>query len=107
MVMANGVAILRVATYWYCPNKCGKEDITFEVRPHIRFHACPKLGMVQAPLVPQGTKAKVIAVEREDYVGRDDAQYDDRGRAIMAVVTVRDDGQDVAVLAPTARARVG
>ena len=53
-------------------------------------------------MVPAGTRCKVEAVEREDYVGKERVQTDANGRPVMSVVTVRDDGQDVAVLAPTA-----
>jgi hypothetical protein len=54
--------------------------------------------------VAVGTKAKVEAVERGDYIGRELVQSDGNGRPVMAVVTTRDDGQDCAVLAPTATA---
>ena len=89
---------------WYCPN-CGLRDQTRETRPHSRFHICPKLHGLTAPMLPAGTKAKVEAREREDYVGTDTVQTDDEGRPMMSVVTTRDDGQDVAVFAPLATAR--
>ena len=48
-------------------------------------------------MVPAGTKAKVTAVEREDYIG------DEIAGRVMAVKTERPDGSnDVAVFAPTA-----
>jgi hypothetical protein len=53
-------------------------------------------------MLPVGIKAKVFAKEREDYVGSDLVQLDGDGRPIMSVVTVRDDGQDAVVFAPTA-----
>lgn len=56
-------------------------------------------------MVPAGTRCKVEAVERGDYIGKDEPQYDGEGRPIMSVVTTRDDGQDCAVLAPAAWAR--
>jgi hypothetical protein len=90
---------------WYCPN-CHKEDVTHEARPHSRFHICPKLRGLTAPMLPAGTKAKVTAHEREDYVGTDKVQLDpERKRPVMSVVTTRDTGQDVAVFAPTATAK--
>lgn len=92
---------MAVITDWYCPN-CGKTDRTQEVRVHSRFHPCPKLAGMSAPMLPVGTKAKVFAREREDYVGNDLVQRDENGRPIMSVVTVRDDGQDAIVFAPTA-----
>jgi hypothetical protein len=54
-------------------------------------------------MVLAGTRCKVTAVEREDYVGSEDVRYDGEGRAVMAVRTTRDDGEDLAVFAPTAR----
>lgn len=59
-----------------------------------------------APLVPAGTAADVRALEREDYVGQEDVVRDSDGRPVMAVVTERSDGQDVAVYAPTAHLEV-
>lgn len=70
------------------------------------MHACRGLKGLTAPMVPAGVNCKVEALEREDYEGNDLAQYDGDGKAIMSVVTTRDDGQDCAVLAPTATARV-
>ncbi len=91
---------------WECPN-CAQEDVTHEARPHTRFHTCKGLRGLTAPMIPAGTRAKVEAIEREDYVGTEDVQLDpERGRPVMSVVTTRDDGQDVTVFAPTAHARV-
>lgn len=91
---------------WYCP-ECGATDITHEPRPHSRFHVCPKLRYLTAPMVPAGTKAKVTLREREDYINGDTVQLDpERRRPVMSIVTERDDGkQDVAVFAPTATAK--
>ncbi len=88
---------------WYCPN-CHKTDQTVEIRPHVRFHTCPKLRGLTAPMLPAGTKAKVEAVERQDYVGRELVQTDESGRPVQSVVTTRDEGQDAIVFAPTATA---
>jgi hypothetical protein len=96
--------IVHPVNRWYCPN-CGMEDVTHEARPHSRFHTCPKLRGLTAPMVPAGTKAKVELREREDYVGTDRVQLDpERRRPVMSIVTTRDNGQDVAVFAPTATA---
>jgi len=81
--------------------------VTREFAPHSRFHRCPGLAGLSAPMVPAGTRAKVEAVEREDYIGAEDVQYDGNGRPIMAVVTTRDEGNDVAVYAPTAHGLFG
>lgn len=98
--------LLNAVTRWYCPN-CKKQDTTTEARPHSRFHVCPKLRGLTAPMVRVGTAAKVVLREREDYVGKEKVQLDpERRRPVMSVVTTRDNGQDVAVFAPTATARV-
>ena len=91
-------------TDWYCPN-CGITDQTVNM-PN-RFHNCAKLGGLTSPLFRVGTKAKVEAVMRDDYVGTDIVQKDDQGRIVMALKTTRDDGTDVVVFAPTATAKVG
>lgn len=86
---------------WECPN-CDFTDVTREVEPHTRFHACAGLNGFSAPMVPAGQRCKVEAVEREDYIGGEDVQMDAAGRPIMNVTVTRDDGTDVAVYAPTA-----
>lgn len=93
--------MLQPEQHWECPN-CDLTAVTHETRPHTEFHHCAGLRSLWAPLIPAGTRAKVEAVEREDYVGRDQAQTDRDGRPVMAVVTTRDDGMDCAVLVPCA-----
>lgn len=94
-----------VAQTWVCPNGCGQSYTSDRILPN-RFHVCPKLRMMTAPLVPEGISAKVELHEREDYVGRERVQVDpEQGRPVMSVVTTRDDGQDVMVFAPTASGR--
>jgi len=54
-------------------------------------------------MVEEGVKAKVVAVERGDYVGREKGVvHDSKRRAIMAIETWREDGKDCAVLPPVA-----
>lgn len=89
---------------WACPN-CTVTDVTHEARPHTRFHTCSGLRGLTAPLIEAGVRAHVHAVEREDYIGADTVQTDANGRPVMAVVTERDHGQDVAVFAPVASGR--
>ncbi|TAJ21844.1 MAG: hypothetical protein EPO65_00660 [Dehalococcoidia bacterium] len=89
--------------HWTCPN-CSATHVTREARPHTPFHSCRGLRGLTAPFVAAGTKAKVEAREREDYVGADRAAVDGEGRPVMSVVTTRDTGQDCAVLAPCATA---
>lgn len=86
---------------WECPN-CDFTDVTHEVQPHSRFHNCPGLRGLSAPMVPAGTRCKVEALEREDYVRGELVQTDANGRPVMSVQTTRDDGTDLAVYAPTA-----
>jgi predicted RNA-binding Zn-ribbon protein involved in translation (DUF1610 family) len=98
------IPILRPTHHWYCPN-CGTTDVTREIRPHSRFHTCPKLRGLTAPMLPAGTKAKVELVERGDYVGTEQVRLDpERGRPVQSIVTTRDNGQDAVVFAPTANA---
>lgn len=96
--------LLSTVRHWYCPN-CRAEDTTTEARPHSRFHACPKLGLT-APMVEVGTRAKVTAHEREDYVGNEVVTTNEAGRPVMSIVTEREHGQDVAVFAPAASVRI-
>jgi hypothetical protein len=84
------------------PN-CDFQDVTYEPEAHSRFHNCRGLKGLSAPMVPAGTKAKVEAHDRGDYVGKELVQTDGEGRPVMSIVTTRDEGQDTAVLAPTAR----
>lgn len=58
-------------------------------------------------MVPKGTSASVTAVLREDYIGTENPLLDGKGRPVMAVKTTRDDGQDIAVMAPTAKGKAG
>ena len=89
---------------WSCPN-CTATDVTYEPRPHTRFHACRGLKGLSAPMVPAGSDCKVEAVERGDYVGRELVTADGEGRPVMSIVTTRADGSnDCAVLAPCATA---
>ena len=89
---------------WECPN-CTATDITYEPRPHSRFHACRGLRGLTAPMVPAGSDCKVEAVERDDYVGQELVTADGEGRPVMSIVTTRADGSnDCAVLAPCATA---
>ena len=96
--------ILQPEKRWSCPN-CDATDVTHEAQPHTRFHACRGLKGLTAPMVPAGTRCKVEAIEREDYINGDLVQFDGEGRPVMSVVTTRDEGNDVAVYAPTATGR--
>jgi len=96
--------LLTAERLWTCPN-CTFTDVTTEAEPHSRFHTCRGLKGLSAPMVPAGTRCKVEAREREDYVGKELVQTDGEGRPVMSIVTQRWDGSnDVAVLAPCATA---
>jgi hypothetical protein len=100
------IPILKPESRWECPN-CDLTDITHESGIHSRFHNCKGLKGLSAPMVPAGTKAKVQAQVREDYVGKEIVQTDLDNRPIMSIVTTRDEGQDCAVLAPVATLSAG
>jgi hypothetical protein len=89
---------------WECPN-CDLEQVTREAQPHSRFHPCRGLAGLTAPMVPAGTRCKVEANEREDYIGKEVVQLH-HGRPVMNVTTTRDEGVDCAVFAPAATATV-
>jgi hypothetical protein len=88
---------------WSCPN-CSHRDLTFAGEVN-RFHRCPGLRGLLAPLVLDGTDCTVRAVERGDYVAGERVRTDAAGRPVMAVEVERDDGTDVVVFAPTASVR--
>jgi len=56
-------------------------------------------------MVPAGSGFAVVAREREDYIGKQDVPLDGNGRPVMSVQTIRDDGTDVIVFAPSAHLR--
>jgi hypothetical protein len=88
---------------WTCPN-CDATAVTHlpgdAVASH--FHSCRGLRGLTAPMIPAGTRCKVQALEREDYIAGEHITYDGEGRPVMAVETTRDDGTDRAVFAPCA-----
>lgn len=95
------VPILQPEHRWECPN-CDTTAVTHEARPHSQMHHCAGLAGLWAPMIPAGQRCKVEAREREDYVRDEMVRTDANGRAVMSVVTTRDDGEDVAVYAPCA-----
>jgi hypothetical protein len=103
----SGVLLKPSEQHWLCPN-CTQTQVTRNVRATVTpFHSCRGLRGLQAPLVLDGTRCKVVAREREDYVGREVVTTDGEGRPVMSVVTTRDDGEDCAVFAPAATATEG
>ncbi len=99
------MTLLTPHTLWTCPN-CKLIEQTTQAGPHTRFHACKGLKGITAPMVRAGSRVKVTAVEREDYIGNEQVQLSPEGRPVMAVVTEREDGSnDTTVFAPTAIGR--
>jgi hypothetical protein len=101
----TAVPLLDAYQDWSCP-ECG---LTERTRPHppnaTRFHVCPRLHYLTAPLVRAGSDCKLVANERGDYLGKEIQQSGDDGRPYMSVYTVYGDGRnDCAVFAPLARA---
>lgn len=95
--------ILNAEQRWTCPN-CPRTEVT--TGQANRFHNCAGLAGLTAPFVLAGVRCKVVAEERQDYVGRETVRYDTEGRPVMGVRTVREDGEDLAVYAPAATARM-
>lgn len=101
------VPLLQAAQEWACPNCQCRETVRPPLPPNAsRYHNCPGLHMLSAPLVRAGTRCKVTAEERQDYLGGDLQAMGDDGIAYMAVRTTRDDGEDLLVNAGLARAEL-
>ena len=101
----RGVLLRRREFRWVCPN-CTQTAVTERVN-ETKMHHCRGLFGLWAPMLPEGVKAKVTAREREDVVGDELVPLTDvDGRLVpfMAVDVLRDEGNDVVVFAPTARA---
>jgi len=87
---------------WECSH-CAFRDVTTQLEPHTRFHACPGMGGMTTPMVEEGSGARTVAVAREDYVGREHVQMADDGRVLTSISTEYPDGRnDLVVFAPTA-----
>lgn len=98
------VPLLNAVTEWACPN-CSCRDVTQPLPPgSSRYHPCPGLHGLNAPMVRAGTKAQVYAVEREDYLNGDWQATGDDGKPYMAIKTAYEDREDVLINAGLARA---
>jgi hypothetical protein len=90
------MAVVLLDTYqdWSCPN-CGLSDRTRPMPANAsRFHPCPKLHGLTAPLIRAGMDCKVVAIERGDYLNGSIQRTGDDGKPYMAVETVRADGSN-------------
>ena len=101
----TGIPLLNAYVDWYCPN-CSCRETTAPLPPgSSRYHNCPGLHSLSAPLVAAGTRCKVTAEERQDYLNGDLQAMGDDGIAYMAVRTTHHDGrEDLMVNAGLARA---
>lgn len=70
------------------------------------MHTCRGVRGLLVPMVPKGVAATHVIREREDYVNGELVRLDGEGRPTMSVETVRDDGQDATVYAPTVTGRI-
>lgn len=97
---------LLVAERRYCCPNCDVTDVRRGPRrPREQvMHNCRGTLGLSIPMVPAGTRCKIEARERDDYIGRERGVRMVEGRPIMSVVTTRDHGQDCIVYAPTATA---
>jgi hypothetical protein len=97
----RGVLLEPPVRNWHCP-ECGRLDQTREVQPHSRMHPCAALAGLTVPMLPEGVRGEHRAREREDYIAGERVQLDGNGRPVMSVQTIRDEGEDCTVFAPTA-----
>lgn len=94
--------LLNAVTRWECPN-CAATHVTTGAGVQLPFHECPGLRGILAPYVEAGTRCKVEAREREDYVGAEAGlRADDSGRPVMSVITERWDGSNDCAVFPAA-----
>lgn len=88
---------------WECPN-CDYAEVTRPLPPNAsRYHTCPGLHMLTAPLVRAGMDCKVVAAPWENWQGKTMTTDGDDGRPYSSIDTIRADGSnDCTVLAPCA-----
>ena len=88
---------------WYCPN-CPTTVTTPLLCPN-RYHTCPGLHGLVAPMIRTGVTAKVTALPREDYLNGEIQRTGDDGKPYGGVRTDYDDGSnDLVMFAPLAQA---
>jgi hypothetical protein len=101
------IPLLEAAQEWACPNCQCRETVRPPLPPNAsRFHTCPGLHGLTAPLVVAGTRCAVTAEERQDYLGTEVQARGDDGRQYMAVRTTTDDRDDLLVFAGLAHAEL-
>lgn len=100
------VPLLMVTEEWSCPNCPARETTRGLPANAARYHNCPGLHSLSAPLIRAGVRCKVTAEERQDYLNGDLQATGDDGKAYMAVRTTYDDHDDLLVNAGLARAEM-
>lgn len=88
---------------WECPS-CDSAARTFDQKTPM--HPCKGLAGLMAPLLPTGERGQHVAVEREDWIGKEMVQYDGNHRPVMAIRTETAESLSTTVFAPTATASV-
>jgi len=87
---------------WECPN-CHLTDRSRPLPPGAsRFHPCPALHGLTAPLVRAGSDCRVIAVERGDYLRNEHQRTGSDGKPYMGVQTLHADGRSDVAAFPAA-----
>lgn len=66
------------------------------------LHNCRGRALLTVPLIPEGERAEVRAVERDDYIKQEAVQTDAEGSVFMRCEVERPDRVDVWVYAPLA-----
>ena len=102
----NGGVVVSYRREWECPH-CPAQKVTEIPAPHSPFHTCPAFRGAMMPFVERGVKAAFRVNRREDYVGSDSVVTDGDGIPVMSVTTIREDGEDCAVFAPSINAVIG
>lgn len=101
----NAGVRLDYTKHWECP-KCPAQHVSNRPEIHTPLHNCPGVVGALIPFVEAGVKADFRINRREDYLGSDSAQTDRNGVPVMSITTLREDGEDCTVLAPTINVRI-
>lgn len=87
-----GIPLIEAHADWACP-ECGLAERTPPMPPgQFRYHPCPALHGLNAPLARAGTGCRLIAVERQDYLNGEVQATGDDGRPYMGIETRYADG---------------
>lgn len=98
----SAVPLLSSERHWECGG-CTAAHVTTLPGPHAPMHQCPGMRGLLVPYVPAGSRVKVTAHEREDWIAGELVQSDGDGRPVMSVTVEDDDHIDAVVYAATAR----